>query len=475
MSSWRVEQHYGFGAAQIPIRPEPHSSEMLGVMEGAVYLVGELFAGGPVATMRRLVGQTPAMMLGVLLLTAFIVTLTRDRTDESPIEVVLFDSAEVIPELLPEPVVPPAPAIPEPIEIAKPEPPKPVAPKPPPPQIAEIPKPAPPPPPVARPKPKPKARPRPVIPQIARIETPRIAKPERSERTLRDRPELITRPKIAIDVAKSRPTPKVPVPRMDRVARASVDRPVAPRSTPRMAAPAAPALAERPAPPSRRSFRVASAKPVPGQRPRALPGLAPAPTAREATPAPPTRNAFRTKTSRPTATARTPRIAPALNRAPVPAAPVVSDTTADRRARPAPRPAARRAPRPRAGIARATSARKMAAPTPTLASRSGRAAPTAPRGTPGDRPGVTGVPLGDLAACLSDREEDRLKQAVVAAVTTQGECVSSKGTYRFIETKNLNAFLMWIDRAPARVVSDRCVELGYALECLESASQRAAR
>jgi hypothetical protein len=34
---------------------------------------------------------------------------------------------------------------------------------------------------------------------------------------------------------------------------------------------------------------------------------------------------------------------------------------------------------------------------------------------------------------------------------------------------------MWIDRAPARAVSDRCVELGYALECLNSASQRAAR
>ena len=87
---------------------------------------------------------------------------------------------------------------------------------------------------------------------------------------------------------------------------------------------------------------------------------------------------------------------------------------------------------------------------------------------------MAGVPLGDLAACLSDREEDRLKQAVVAAVTTQEECISSKGTYRFIETKNLNAFLMWIDRAPARSVSDRCVELGYALECLQKSTGRRA-
>ncbi len=98
-----------------------------------------------------------------------------------------------------------------------------------------------------------------------------------------------------------------------------------------------------------------------------------------------------------------------------------------------------------------------------------------PRGPTGDRTGVAGVPLGEFAACLSDREEDRLKQAVLAAVTTQSECVSSTGTYRFVETKNLNAFLMWIDRAPARPLSDRCVELGYALECLQGVSRRTAR
>ncbi len=85
------------------------------------------------------------------------------------------------------------------------------------------------------------------------------------------------------------------------------------------------------------------------------------------------------------------------------------------------------------------------------------------------------MPLGELAACVSDREEDRLKQAVAAAVKTQEKCVSRKGTYRFVETKNLNAFLMWIDRAPSRTVEDRCTELHYALECLRSASQHAAR
>lgn len=101
--------------------------------------------------------------------------------------------------------------------------------------------------------------------------------------------------------------------------------------------------------------------------------------------------------------------------------------------------------------------------------------PVVPQGVTASNPGVAGVPLGDLAACVSDREEDRLKQAIVATVKTQKECVSRKGTYRFVETRNLNAFLMWIDRAPSRAVEDRCTELLFALECLESASQRAAR
>ena len=117
MSSWRVEQHYGFGAAQIPICAEPHASQMFGVMEGVGYLCREFVAGGPVAAMRRLAGQVPALLLGLLLFVAFIVTLTRDRTDESPIEVVLFASSEFIPEaILADPIV-----IPPPIEIAQPE------------------------------------------------------------------------------------------------------------------------------------------------------------------------------------------------------------------------------------------------------------------------------------------------------------------------------------------------------------------
>jgi len=80
--------------------------------------------------------------------------------------------------------------------------------------------------------------------------------------------------------------------------------------------------------------------------------------------------------------------------------------------------------------------------------------------------------LGSLAACVSEREEDALKQKLVAAVTTQKECVSRAGTYRFVETKNLNSFLIWIDRAPSRKEADRCVELQLALECLTAQRRR---
>jgi hypothetical protein len=58
----------------------------------------------------------------------------------------------------------------------------------------------------------------------------------------------------------------------------------------------------------------------------------------------------------------------------------------------------------------------------------------------------------------------------MSAVTTQRECISAAGRYRFVETKNLNAFLMWIERAPSRVEADRCVELGLALDCLRRQS-----
>lgn len=80
---------------------------------------------------------------------------------------------------------------------------------------------------------------------------------------------------------------------------------------------------------------------------------------------------------------------------------------------------------------------------------------------------LRGVPLGSLAACRTDRLEDDLKQKVLAAVRNRAECVSAAGRYSFVETKNLNAFLMWVERASDRAQGDRCAELSFALSCLQ--------
>lgn len=84
---------------------------------------------------------------------------------------------------------------------------------------------------------------------------------------------------------------------------------------------------------------------------------------------------------------------------------------------------------------------------------------------------LRGVPLGSLAACRTDRLEDDLKQKVLGAVRNREECASAAGRYRFVETKNLNAFLMWIERAPGRAEGDRCAELSYALSCLRGGAR----
>lgn len=462
MSSWRVERHYGFGAARIPIQPEPHRVAEIGLAEGVGILVGELTEGGVVATLRRAAGEASAIGLSLLILAAVVVTLMRDYSDVSSIEVVLLETVVPRPVTIIDEVEESVP-----VEIAKPEPPKRVAPRP-----------KPPPPPVV--KPKPKSRPKPVIPRIARVEAPKPALLEKPARAVRERPAAIARPRVAIEAARPKPSPTTP--RSDRIARTPVGRTnpahLVPRLAPRLDAPAAPAIAlpplaeQREAPP-RRVFRVASAKPAPGPPPRALPEIALA-SHPIATP-PTTRGPRPARTSGPRPTAPRPPRGPAatLSAPSVAMASRVPAATPRRAARPARATAVRRAPRPAAPFAAVTPLLEPTMPTP--ASRPGRAAPDLPRGPTGDPIGVAGVPLGELASCLSDREEDRLKQAVVAAVTTQAECVSSKGTYRFVETKNLNAFLMWIDRDPARSVADRCVELGYALECLRSTRRRAAR
>jgi len=470
MSNWRVERHYGFGAARIPLQAEFYRGSEANVRDGLHTVFSELALGGPVSAMRRVAAQTPAIVLGLLLLMAFVVTMTKDRSDFSPIEMVLLETPTPTPVVPEEPEIPLAELTPEP---PRPAPiPEPVAPRPapPPPRLAER---KPPPPPVVKPRPRP--RPAPVMPQIAKIEAPKPvpeARAVRAVRPVRKRSQPIDRPRVAIDQLETRP-PVVPRAPERLLARATAPRPTAQRNTPRLAAPAAPRFNSELPPPREPTFRVATSRPTAGERPKPLPGLAPAPQQAAAAPPAPAPRQSRAGSPRPNLPRRVRAAAPALASVSPPTAAPPALPAAIRAARDSPRTSQRAGRRPAAELARA-SQRPTVEPR-KLASRADRAAPTASRSPSGERPGVAGVPLGELAACITDREEDRLKQAVVAAVKTQKECVSRKGTYRFVETKNLNAFLMWIEKPQSRAVEDRCAELHYALECLQSASQHAAR
>jgi hypothetical protein len=132
----------------------------------------------------------------------------------------------------------------------------------------------------------------------------------------------------------------------------------------------------------------------------------------------------------------------------------------ERRKPPAATPALPSAPSAARPSAR-TLAQRVAAPRPPPASARS-AAPADSR--------LEGVPLDSLAACVSDADEEQWKRRVLGSVGSRTGCESRAGRYRFVETKNLNAFLMWIERAQERVVGDRCDELALALECLEGGS-----
>lgn len=436
MSARHIEQHYGFGAARIAIRSEMHRVSRGGFREDLDAMLAEAGGGGPVAVVRRFAGSGLGI-LAILGMIGFVIAgLASQEAERQALEVVMLESTP--------PVVPPMvelPVEPDPI-LAEPVVPEPVVPEPappePPPMVAEL-EPPPPPPPAAKPEPEPVR----VKPEIAKIEPPPVVPAPRLERAVRERPQPIEKPRVQIEAVAVAPDRSAPAPQPERIARNAV-RPDT-RTMPRMAAPAAPAIdLPRDAAPER-TFRVAAARAPTAPRGRPIAGVAPAGMPAPAMDVPATR-------STPTRGAAAPRPGPAASGA-----------------RPAPRIEMAAAP---------VSPAPRAAAVPQVVARAERAVPPPGSGSGGGsspRPGLSGVPLGDLAACVTDREEDRLKQAVVAAVKTQGECVSSKGVYRFVETKNLNAFLMWIDRAPSRRVEDRCAELRYALECLQGGGRHASR
>jgi hypothetical protein len=114
-----------------------------------------------------------------------------------------------------------------------------------------------------------------------------------------------------------------------------------------------------------------------------------------------------------------------------------------------------------------------AAPPPPASVRTTRPEPIALASAPPEpRNQLGGVPLSALLPCVSDARETELKQRAVAAARNRALCESPAGRFHFVETKNVNAFLMRIEQAAGRRSGDRCEELKLALDCLASPPPR---
>jgi len=313
------------------------------------------------------------------------------------------------------------------------------------------PEPEPEPEPIPEPEPPPPPKPEPVVVAKAKVPPPRpIPKPE---------------PMRAPAQQLERPTPlRAPVPVARRVA------PPVQIDAPR--APAQPVDTEKQTawrPPSVQTPKVPSAKALPRV---SIDGVSGPPTA---------------SPQSPTRVSSLPPGVPGPKRAPAPVVPRVAPPSAATATLPSDEPVAKlpsraapaaptqssAAPRPAparpVAFAGAANASATAAPheSPSAMRERVAAAPmpsAAPRAEPDEK--LRGVPLSAFPACRTDQREDTLKLAVLAAVGKKRECSSAAGTYRFVETKNLNAFLMWIERAPGRAAVDRCGELTHALNCL---------
>ena len=95
------------------------------------------------------------------------------------------------------------------------------------------------------------------------------------------------------------------------------------------------------------------------------------------------------------------------------------------------------------------------------------------------RDGWHEVPLDELPACSPPERQDELKKRILLATAAQRarECSHPDGQYRFLETRNLNAFLMWSRTHPESASAqqparDVCDVLMRALVCLEGVSNK---
>ena len=427
MAHYRLRQSYGHGAAKLTLAPaftpSPYArpATLAADME---QLSRELREAGPARLAARTLAIGGGSIAVVFALSLLLAPLFAPPPDDGDVQIMVIATPRIEPEeeLVPEP--PPVLPEPEPVQVAQEPEPEPVAPEPEPiPEPVKIVKKAQPP----RPLP---AMPAPIEPPPKEfVPTPAPVRVAR---------EPVKRPPTVVSIDPLSPVPLVPS-----------DMP-APLPLAKRTAARAPA-ANRPALPALADFAPIG-EPAPSGAPAALAS-----------------RAVRTNVvARPGAATRTLAFAAAAPAAP----PAAFDEEGSVPA------LATRSNAPRARAATTSSASRpnslgfnAAAPGATVADTSASSAGRAERaalkraaGTQNDN--LAAVPLGSLASCATDREEDQRKLAVLSAVRGRTECRSSAGRYRFVETKNLNAFLMWIERAPNRVAVDRCVELRLALECL---------
>jgi hypothetical protein len=427
MAHWQLRHTYGHGAAKVVMAPafvpSPYAARDSMRVNARLALRGE----HPLRLVARVIGGSAGALVAAVALTLVLAPLFTQPPDDAGPQIVMMapqhlDEEELLPPPPePEPVLPE----PEPVEIAQ--------------------------------EPPPEPEPEPVQPEP----------PPEPVKVVKKAPP----PLPAMPAPSEAPKEFVPTPAPVRVAREAVKKPPAVVSIdPLSPVPAVPSANPAPPPPTRTAAR------APAASQRALPALAdftpigdPAPAgAPAALPARAVRTNVVAKAGSPS---RPPAFAAAAPAAP-PAAFDEGGTTPALATRSAPaRPRAATpssASRPQSlGFSAAAPSVQSTARADTSVGRTDRALPRRASGsTSGQNDNLAAVPLGSLAACATDREEDERKMALLSVLSGRTECSSAAGRYRFVETKNLNAFLMWIERAPGRPAVDRCVELRLALECL---------
>ena len=413
-----LERRYGHGAARVPLLPPQRRMRLAPRSLRQGLRARRREDPESITFGRNALRALPGLATTALVLSWLFAALLTRAPEDSGVRIVPFEPpppVEVAAVEIPEPeALPPEPQAPEP-EMEIPEP-----------QIAQAPEPPPAPEPIARPTPPPPPAPRPQIERIARRPAPPPPEPSRRPRpeTARPAAPLLTLDAVAVP-EPSEPARAEPVRRP--VAFAAVT-PSAPRPT--LTAPGA--ALPRPAPPPSRSARSQPLRQSTRTPPLAVNLAAPTPPPASPGPRPDPRRQARRAPATPAPRRRSRERSVALDL-------------------------------PTSGASGGPELAPPAAPAPR--SERPAAASAAASDRTGD-PGLPGVALGSLNACVSPRAEDALKQKLIASVGNRIQCESSAGRYHFVQTRNLNAFLMRIERAPRRKPADRCAELGFALDCL---------